>query len=245
MSTRPPLARPEVAMVLAAGLGTRMRPLTDMVPKPLIVLGGRPLLDHVLDRIGEAGIPRAVVNVHYRADQIEAHLARRRRPAITISDERDRLLETGGGLVLARPLLEPGPVLVHNSDTVWIEAGQSALGSLLGAWDGARMDCLLLLARRATSLGYDGRGDFDLDAAGRIARRQKERETPYVFAGVSILSLALLDGAPSGPFSLNRPWDGAIARGRAFGVVLEGTWMHVGDPAALALAEARIGGRHG
>lgn len=232
-------------MVLAAGLGTRMRPLTETLPKPLVALGGRPLLDHVLDRIEAARVPRAVVNVHYRADQIEAHLARRRHPAITISDERDRLLETGGGLVRARPLLEPGPVLVHNSDTVWIERGASALGSLIGFWDGGRMDCLLLLARRATSLGYDGRGDFDLDADGRITRRQKDQETPYVFAGASIMSLALLDGAPSGPFSLNRPWDGAIAGGRAFGIVLEGTWMHVGDPAALALAEARLGGRHG
>ncbi len=232
-------------MVLAAGLGTRMRPLTDTRPKPLVALAGRALLDHALDRIHDAGISRAVVNVHYRADQIEAHLAGRRQPAITISDERDALLETGGGLVRARALLEPGPVLVHNSDTVWIEGTRSALGDLIAAWDAARMDCLLLLARRKTSIGYDGRGDFELAPDGRIARRTSDGEPPYVFAGVSIMSLALLDGAPHGPFSLNRPWDHAIGDGRAFGIVLDGTWMHVGDPAALALAEARLGGTRG
>lgn len=228
---------PECAMVLAAGLGTRMRPLTDTVPKPLVRLDGRALIDHVLDRIAAAGVPRAVVNVHYLADQIERHVAGRKAPAITISDERDALLDTGGGLVRALPLLGTMPFLVHNSDSVWIERGASNIVRLARAWDGARMDGLLLLASRATSLGYDGKGDFELDVDGRIRRRNRDYESDYVFTGVSIAAPRLFEGAPTGAFSLNRPWDEAITRGRLYGIVLDGIWIHVGTPDALEDAE--------
>lgn len=230
------LATP-TAMVLAAGLGTRMRPLTDVVPKPLVRLAGRTLLDRVLDRLADAGVERAVVNVHHMADQIEARLADRTRPKIRISDERDRLLDTGGGVVRALPLLGPGPFLIHNSDSVWLEGVGANLDRLLGAWDGDAMDGLMLVAVGASSIGYDGHGDFDLDACGRISRRQPGREAAFVFAGVSIAHPRLFEGAPAGPFSLNGPWDRAIAQGRLYGVRLDGTWMHVGTPEALRRAE--------
>lgn len=236
--------RPTTAFVLAAGLGTRMRPLTDLTPKPLVRLGGRALLDHVLDRLAEAGVRRAVVNVHHLAGQIEDHLAARSArgapPAITISDERDRLLDTGGGIVRARPLLGVEPFVIHNSDTVWREDRVSNLARLFAAWDGARMDALLLLAARERSIGYAGTGDFLLADDGRLVRRAAGATAPYVFAGVSILDPRLLDDAPDGAFSLNRPWDRAIAAGRLFGVAMEGLWMHVGDPGALAEAERTL-----
>lgn len=227
-------------MVLAAGLGTRMRPLAAAAPKPLVRVAGRALIDHVLDRIRDAAILRAVVNVHHLADQIEAHLATRTAPSITISDERKALLDTGGGIVFARPHLGPGPWLIHNSDSVWIETGRPCLSILCDAWDAGRMDCLLLLAPIGSSLGYDGRGDFTLGPDNRIHRPVAREHVPFVFAGASILAPSLLQGMPEGPFSLNVPWNGALASGRAFGVVLEGTWMHVGDPQALAAAEQLI-----
>lgn len=231
---------PEAAMVLAAGLGTRMRPLTDTMPKPLVPLKGRALLDHVLDRIADAGIPRAVVNVHYLADQIEAHVQGRTRPAITISDERDALLETGGGVVRALPLLGSSPFLVHNSDSVWIEKGAANLRRLCAAWNPERMDSLLLLARRDRSLGYDGKGDFELHVDGRLSRRPAGGESAYVFSGVSIAHPAMFEDAPEGGFSLNRLWDKAMSRGRLMGIVLDGIWMHVGTPEALIEAEQLI-----
>lgn len=240
---------PTIAFVLAAGLGTRMRPLTDRLPKPLVPLAGRALLDHVLDRIAAAGIAEAVVNVHYRADQIEAHLAARGNrgagPRIRISDERALLLDTGGGAVNALPLLGDAPFLIHNSDTVWLEPGQSNLARLVDAFDAARMDALLLLAKRETSLGYSGRGDFTLGADGRLARPQSDAtaprtNVPYVFAGASMTAPRLLRDTRAEPFSLNRVWDRAQAEGRLFGLELEGTWMHVGDPEALAAAERLI-----
>lgn len=229
--------RPTTAMVLAAGLGTRMRPLTDVVPKPLVRLGGRPLVDHVLDRLQAAGIRRAVVNVHYLAEKLEVHLATRREPEIIISDERGVLLDTGGGVVRALPLLGDAPFVIHNSDSVWIEDGGSNIARLIGAWDGARMDALLLVARTAHSLGYDGDGDFTMAADGRLERRAKGTTAPLVFAGVSIAHPRLFDGAPGGAFSLNAPWDRAIAAGRLFGLPLQGHWMHVGTPEALRDAE--------
>lgn len=232
--------RPERAFVLAAGLGTRMRPLTDRMPKPLVPLAGRALIDHVLDRIHEAGIGEAVVNVHYLADQIEHHLARRRAPRIVISNERERLLDTGGGLLKAQPLLGSGPILVHNSDSVWIERGCQNLGRVIAGFEVARMDAILLLAERRTSLGYDGRGDFHLAGDGRLRRPAPDEATEFVFAGASLAAPRLLREAPAGAFSLNRLWDRALAEGRLFGLVLDGTWMHVGDPAALAAAEALI-----
>lgn len=228
---------PTTAFVLAAGLGTRMRPLTDRLPKPLVPVAGRALLDHVLDRIASAGIARVVVNVHYMADAIEAHLAGRATPKITFSDERALLLDTGGGVRKALPLLGDAPFLVHNSDSIWLERGVANLTRLATHFDAARMDTLLLLAPIATSLGYDGSGDFDLGSDGRLSRVARGHGAPYVFTGVSIVHPRLLRDTPDGPFSLNRVWDRAIGEGRMFGLPLEGTWMHVGDPAAVTAAE--------
>lgn len=238
--TAHPTDRPTTAMVLGAGLGTRMRPLTDRVPKPLVRLAGRPLIDHVLDRLEAAGIERAVVNVHYLAHKLEAHLAKRKRPEVAISDERDQLLDTGGGVMRALPLLGVGSFLIHNSDSVWIEGVGSNLGRLIDAWDPARMDGLMLLALGAHSIGYEGHGDFNMEPTGIITRREERRVAPFVFTGVSIAHPRLLDGAPDGAFSLNLLWNRAIARGRLFGIRLEGTWMHIGTPAALKDAESRI-----
>lgn len=232
--------RPTTAFVLAAGLGTRMRPLTNAIPKPLVPLAGRAMLDHVLDRISDAGITSAVINVHYLADQIEQHVARRARPAIKISDERDTLLETGGGVVRALPLLGDAPFLIHNSDSVWIEGETANLTRLLDAWNDERMDSLMLLARTETSLGYDGRGDFTLAADGRLTRRYGSEPAPYVFAGVSIIHPCMFKGEAQRRFSLNHVWDRAIAAGRLYGIVLDGQWMHVGTPQSLDEANAAI-----
>lgn len=231
---------PDTAFVLAAGLGTRMRPLTAALPKPLVPVAGRALIDRVLDRIAAAGVGRAVVNVHYMADLIEAHLAARTGPRIAIADERDVLRDTGGGLLAALPLLGSGPVLVHNSDSIWLEAGVSNLARLFAAFDAACMDGLLLLADPATSLGYAGRGDFDCDADGRITRPLRGTAAAAVFTGVSIAHPRLMRDLAPGVFSLNRPWDRAIADGRLFGLMLEGRWMHVGDPQAVADAAALL-----
>lgn len=231
------------AMVLAAGLGQRMRPLTDVVPKPLVRLGGRPLIDHVLDRICDAGITRAVVNVHYRADQVEAHLAARHDIAITISDERTLLLDTGGGVQNALPLIGNGPFLIHNSDSVWLEGPASNIRALCEAWDGATMDALLMLASGARSMGYDGMGDFLMEPDGRIRRRPEGGVAPFVFTGVSIAHPRLFENSEPGVFSLNREWDEALHRGRVYGTRLDGYWMHVGTPDALAEAERCL--KHG
>lgn len=231
---------PQSAFVLAAGLGTRMRPLTDAVPKPLVKLRGHTLIDHVLDRIATAGVKKAVVNVHYLPDQIERQLSGRSEPKIIISDERDALLDTGGGLRRALPLLGPEPFLVHNSDSVWVEGIGTNLGRLIQAWDEDRMDCLMLLALASTSLGYEGPGDFLLSSDGLVTRREPGRMTPFVFTGVSITHPRLLDGAPDGRFSLNLLWDRAIEQGRVSGIRLEGLWMHVGTPEALEEAEKWI-----
>jgi MurNAc alpha-1-phosphate uridylyltransferase len=231
---------PDVAMVLAAGLGTRMRPLTDQVPKPLVKLCGKALIDHALDRIHDAGIGRAVVNVHYLADQIEAHLKRRAAPSIVISDERDQVLDTGGGVVRALPLLGSKPFLIHNSDSVWIEGVGSNIERLINAWDPDRMDSLMLLAVGSLSVGYEGDGDFELAPDGRISRRAEHRQSAFVFTGVSIAHPRMFEGAPVGRFSLNRLWDRAIEQGRLFGIRMDGTWMHVGTSDALEDAERRI-----
>lgn len=228
------------AMVLAAGLGTRMRPLTDAVPKPLVRLKGKPLIDHVLDRLAAAGIARAVVNVHHFPDLIEAHLASRTSPAITISDERGQLLDTGGAVVKALPLLDKAPFLIHNSDSVWIDGVGSNIARLAAAFDPKRMDSLLLLALAATSLGYEGHGDFVMAPDGLLARRGERREAPFVFTGVSIAHPRLFKDAPKGPFSLNVLWDRAIRAGRLYGLRLEGVWMHVGTPQAIDDAEQWI-----
>ncbi len=237
--------RPKTAMVLAAGLGVRMRPLTDELPKPLVRLAGKPLLDHVLDRIAQADIPRAVVNVHYRADQIEAHLRARERPKITISDERRGLLDTGGGVVKALRKLGDEPFLIHNSDSVWQEGIGGNLDRLAAAFDPERMDALLLLAVGASSVGYDGRGDFSLSPDGKVARRTGRQLVPFAYTGASIAHPRLFHKAPDGAFSLNVVWDRAIEQGRVFGFRLDGVWMHVGTPEALLNAERVLQGDDG
>jgi MurNAc alpha-1-phosphate uridylyltransferase len=238
--TKPAQWRPEAGMVLAAGFGRRMLPLTEKIPKPLVQLRGRALIDHVLDRLNEAGVARAVVNVHHFADKLQTHVSKRDRPKIIISDERKEMLDTGGGVVQALPHLGTAPFLIHNSDSVWIEGVGSNLARLFEAWDSAKMDALMLLASGATSVGYDGQGDFSMGTDGRLTRRGERQMAPFVFTGVSIAHPRLFDGAPKGPFSLNAPWDAAIDKGRLFGVRLEGLWMHVGTPEALVEAERWI-----
>jgi MurNAc alpha-1-phosphate uridylyltransferase len=225
------------AFVLAAGLGLRMRPLTEKLPKPLVPLQGKPLIDHVLDRLEGAGIGRVIVNVHHFADRIVAHLEQRHRPRIVLSDERDKLLDTGGGVLKALKTLGPEPFLIHNADSVWIEGIGSNLARLARAWDGDRMDGLLLLASVAEALGYDGRGDFFLGPDGTIRRRGEREFAPFAFTGVSIAHPRMFADAPKGPFSLNLLWDRAIQHGRLYGARLEGVWMHVGSPDALEAAE--------
>lgn len=217
-----------------------MRPLTNTLPKPLVPLGGKPLIDHVLDRLSAAGIKKAVVNVHYLADKLENHLATRAAPEIIISDERKELLDTGGGALRAMPKLGPGPFVIHNSDSVWIEGLGSNLDRLIQAWDERTMDSLMLVAPLAASIGYDGLGDFQMDPLGRLTRQSGSKMAPFVFAGVSIAHPRLFEGAPKGSFSLNRLWNEAIERGRLIGLRLEGIWMHVGTPQALAEAEAAL-----
>ena len=231
------------AMLLSAGLGKRMAPAANGLPKPLVLLHGKALIDHALDRLAAAGVARAIVNVHYKADLIEAHLQKRQGPAIEISDERAALLDTGGGVKKALPRLGPGPFLIHNADSVWIEGVGSNLARLAGAWDEARMDCLLLLAGASASHGYQGRGDFALESDGRIRRRKVEQElVPFAFTGVSVAHPRLFDSSPDGAFSLNLVWSRAIAAGRAYGVRMDGEWMHVGSPDALAEAERCLSG---
>jgi N-acetyl-alpha-D-muramate 1-phosphate uridylyltransferase len=237
-------SRIETAMVLAAGLGKRMRPLTDKIPKPMVPLAGRPLVDHALDRICEAGVGRAVVNVHYRAEVLEAHIAARnaskRGPEVSVSDERGLLLETGGGVLKALPLLGEGPFLICNSDTTWLERGTRNIDRLIKEWDDERMDSLLLLAEKDKTLGYEGVGDFHLGKDGRLRRRAGSETAAHVFSGVSIAHPRMFADAPEGAFSLNILWDRAIAKGRLYGLVLDGWWLHVGTPAALAAAEEFI-----
>jgi MurNAc alpha-1-phosphate uridylyltransferase len=227
-------------MVLAAGLGERMRPLTDRMPKPLVRVDGKPLLDHVLDRLAAAGVKRAVVNVHYLADQIEGHLQSRTAPQIVISDERTTLLDTGGGVVKALPSLGSDPFFHVNSDTIWIDSVRPNFDRLAEAFDPAAMDALLLMAAVTSSIGYSGRGDFVMAPDARLSRRPERDVTPFVYAGAAVLRPELFAGAPSGAFSLTRLFDKAAEQGRLYGLRLEGIWMHVGTPDAIALAEAAI-----
>jgi len=235
------MTAPKTAMVLAAGLGTRMRPLTDDRPKALVEVGGKPLIDHMLDRLADAGVSRAVVNLHAFADRLEAHLrARTAPPTLTFSDERAQALETGGGLKQAIPLLGHGPVWVANIDTIWIERGASALDAVGGLWDPARMDVCLLLARTDASLGFHDTGDAFLEDDGRVRFKRPGERAPYVYVGAHITDPAIVANGPDAPFSLLPIWRGLAERGRVFGVAPPGQWMHVGDPAALAAAEARL-----
>jgi N-acetyl-alpha-D-muramate 1-phosphate uridylyltransferase len=227
-------------MVLAAGLGKRMRPVTATIPKPLVKVGGRTLIDHALDRLAAAGTERAVVNVHYLADLIEAHVRQRQQPKIVISDERGELLDTGGGIKKALPLLGSEPFVLLNSDSLWIEGPQSNLASLRRAWDAGRMEVLLLVAPIAQTLGYEGVGDFAMEPDGRLRRRGEGQTAPLVYAGVAILTPQLFADTPGGAFSLNLLFDRAIAAGRLYGLRLDGQWLHVGTPDSIAAAEERL-----
>jgi MurNAc alpha-1-phosphate uridylyltransferase len=230
-------------MVLAAGFGERMRPLTDRIPKPLVQVAGKPLIDHVLDRLATAGVEQAVVNVHYLADLIEKHVAGRKAPKIVISDEREKLLDTGGGVVKALGLLGAEPFFHINSDTIWIDGPKPNLERLAAAFDPARMDALLLLAPTEGSIGYAGHGDFALRPDGTLERRGEGATAPFVYAGAAILSPAMFEGAPSAAFSLTRLFDESREAGRLHGLTLDGVWMHVGTPDAIGQAERAIAAR--
>lgn len=237
------VARVRRAMVLAAGLGTRMRPLTDTLPKPLVPVLGKPLIDHVLDRLLAAGVEEAVVNLHYRADQIEAHLKDRVRPRITFSDERSRLLDTGGGCAKALPHFKGEPFFYVNSDTIWREATRDSLADMRAVFDPQKMDALMLVAPTHNSTGYEGLGDFSMDQEGRLLRREEKRVAPFVWAGVQIIQPSLFADLPEGPFSTNLLWDRAAKAGRLYGIRLEGLWMHVGSIDGLKAAEAALTAR--
>jgi MurNAc alpha-1-phosphate uridylyltransferase len=228
------------AMVLAAGLGTRMRSVSTDLPKPLVKVSGRTLLDRVLDRLIDAGITNVVVNIHHKADLVRAHLAQRHDLAITFSDETAQLLDTGGGIAKALPLFNGGPFLTHNSDSLWIEGMGRAIPRLMQQFDPARMDALLLVASTVTATGYEGRGDFTMDEEGRLARREQARVAPFVWTGVQIVHPRLFEGCPKGAFSTNVLYDKAIETGRLFGIRHDGIWMHVGCRDGLVEAEARL-----
>ena len=230
----------DVAMVLAAGIGKRMRPLTATRPKPLVRVNGRALIDHSLDKLVEAGVSRAVVNVHYLPGQIEAHVAQRSAPAIVVSDEREALLETGGGMVKALPLIDADPFFCLNSDNVWLDGPQNVFAALSDAWDAEKMDALLLLVNHARAFNYTGRGDFHLDPLGRITRRKAGRVAPFIYTGIQIVSQRLLRDAPEGAFSTGVLWDRAITEGRLYGISHYGQWFEVGAPEMIAPTEAAL-----
>jgi len=231
---------PKSAIVLAAGLGTRMRPYNGQIPKPLVAVGGKALIDYGLDRLADAGVERAVVNVHHLAAAVERHLAARKKPRIVISDERGELLGTGGGIAKALPKLGDAPFFLVNSDTLWLDGVKPNFARLAEAFDAAAMDALLLLAPTTGSLGYEGRGDYAMLPDGRLRRRGENEVVPFIYAGAAILSPALFADAPSGAFGLTLLFDRAGASGRLFGLRLEGVWMHVGTPEAVAAAEAAL-----
>jgi MurNAc alpha-1-phosphate uridylyltransferase len=225
------------AMIMGAGLGSRMRPLTNDRPKPMVTVAGRTLIDHSIDRLVAAGVTHIVVNLHYKADMLRAHLDKRRDVEIAYSDETAKLLDTGGGVVKAMPLFDGEPFFVLNSDSLWVEGATPALAAMQRKWDDARMDGLLLLADMKTAMGYDGSGDFVLEKEGGIGRAKGRSEPPYAYPGVQIVHPRLFEGAPDGAFSTNIMWDRAIAARRLFGTILDGVWIHVGTPEARDEAE--------
>ena len=232
---------PGTAMIMAAGLGKRMRPLTATKPKPLIEVNGKALLDHVLEKLRDAGAKKVVVNVHYLADALEAHLASRDHGLeVVISDERNLLMETGGGLIKAAPLIDSDPFLALNSDNLWIDGPADTLKLLASQWDDAKMDALLLLVPQASALNHKGMGDFHMDRTGRLRRRERSHVAPFVFTGVQIVSKRLLRDAPEGPFSTNILWDRAIDEGRCFGAVHQGLWFDVGTPQSIQMTETAL-----
>jgi MurNAc alpha-1-phosphate uridylyltransferase len=232
---------PRTAMIMAAGLGKRMRPLTATRPKPLIEVNGKALLDHVLEKLHAAGVEKIVVNVHYLPDALEAHLASRDHGLdFLISDERKLLMETGGGLVKAAPLIDSDPFLALNSDNLWIDGPADTLKLLASQWDASRMDALLLVVSQARALNHRGLGDFHMDRTGRLRRRERSHVAPFVFTGIQMVSKRLLRDAPEGPFSTNLLWDRAIEEGRCFGAVHQGLWFDVGTPQSIRMTETAL-----
>jgi N-acetyl-alpha-D-muramate 1-phosphate uridylyltransferase len=231
---------PNRAIVLAAGMGTRMRTYNGHIPKPLVEVGGKSLIDYSLDRLADAGVESVVVNVHHLADILERHLAPRQRPHIVISDERGELLGTGGGIAKALPKLGDSPFFLVNSDTVWLDGVRPNFTRMAEAFDPRSMDAMLLLAPTTSSIGYAGRGDFAMLPDGRLRRRRENEVVPFVYAGAAVLSPSLFADAPKGAFALTVLFDRAAERDRLFGLRLEGVWMHVGTPEAVAAAEAAL-----
>lgn len=233
----------DTAMIMAAGLGKRMRPLTVSQAKPMVRVAGKPLIDHALDRLAEAGVAKAVVNVHYHADSLEAHVEDRAAPRVAISDERAELLETGGGMALAKASgLLPDPFFCVNADNIWLDGPRDAFADLSAHWDPARMDALVLVVRHHDARNFSGAGDFYLDPLGKVSRRRPRRIAPYIYTGIQLASHRLLRDAPTGAFSTNILWDRAIEEGRLYGVVFSGTWFEVGTPQAIAPTEERLKG---
>lgn len=238
------MTAPKRAMIMAAGLGTRMRPLTNDRPKPLVKVAGKALIDHALDRLVAAGVTMAVVNVHYMADMLKEHLSKRRDIEIRYSEESDTLLGTGGGVVKAMDNFAGEPFYIMNSDTVWVENVGHALDRMIARWNPDEMDALLLLASMVTALGFEGPGDFYMDGEGHISRVDERKLSPFAYPGVQIVHPRLFDGAPAGAFSTNRMWDVAIKKKRLYGIRLDGIWFHVGTPEAVTEAEEFLTDRH-
>lgn len=238
--TAPSLAS-DTAMILAAGLGKRMRPLTASQPKPLVRVGGKALIDHALDRLAEAGVARAVVNVHYLADALEAHVLARRAPQVSVSDERALLLETGGGMAKALPRL-PDPFFALNADNIWLDGPKSAFHDLSSRWDPDAMDALLLVVPHARATNFSGPGDFHMDPLGRLSRRLDGRIAPFIYTGIQLVSHRLMRDAPDGPFGTMQLWERAIKEGRLYGLSFTGLWFEVGTPQAIRPTEAALQG---
>jgi MurNAc alpha-1-phosphate uridylyltransferase len=231
----------DTAMVLAAGLGKRMRPLTATQPKPMVRVAGKPLIDHALDRLKDAGVAKAVVNVHYLADALEAHVTARAMPKVTISDERALLLETGGGMIKALPHL-PDPFFALNADNIWLDGPNNAFAELSRRWNPDQMDALLLLVPHARAANISGPGDFHMDALGKLSRRRDGRIAPFIYTGIQLVSHRLLRDAPEGPFSTNILWNRAIDEGRLYGLSFSGLWFEVGTPQAIRPTEEALTG---
>lgn len=231
---------PDHAMVLAAGLGTRMQPITNTMPKPLVRVSGKTLLDYGLDALVRSGVPHAVVNTHYFGEQIVEHLETRQDISIEISDESEQLLDSAGGIIKALPMLGTEPFFLLNADSFWLEGFKPNLLHLAEQWQPDEMDILLLLADMNTAVGFNSKGDFTMDVDGRLTRRQEHTVAPFAYAGAAIVHPRVFDGVEAGPSSINRQFDEALERQRLFGLRLEGLWLHVGTPDAIREAEEAI-----